>query len=188
MDCSVGSPALLWLTGLTYGIVLVLSRDSERVRKGGKERERVWEGLVSEPYCLPAREEEERVLSYYNLYFWSKELQISLYLSLAFSLPVSSFPPFHLTAYSLSLSLALSLSLTHSLNLAPEAISGEVLRARSVTADRFHKYNKLQCMCVCSVWVFKYAALCPFKPLKKRSYSLLSKLREHGFGHCCFEN
>ncbi len=176
MDCSVGSPALLWLTGLTYGIVLVLSRDSERVRKGGKERERVWEGLVSEPHCLPAREEEERVLSYYNLYFWSKQLQISLYLSLAFSLPVSSFPPFHLTAYSLS--LLLSRSLTHSLNLAPEAISGEVLRARSVTADRFHKYNKLQCVCVCVCvcvlfGVFKYAALCPFKPLRKRSYSTI---------------
>lgn len=154
MDCRVGSPALLWLTGLTYGIVLVFSRDSERVRKGGKERERecVWEGLVSEPYCLPAREEEERVLSYYNLYFWSKELQISLYLSLAFSLPVSSFLPFHLTAYSLSLSLARSL--IRSLNLAPEAISGEVLRARSVTADRFHKYNKLQCVCVCVFVMF----------------------------------
>lgn len=92
-------------------------------------------------------------------------LSISSLLSACLELP--SFPSYCIFPRSLAHSL------TRSLNLAPEAISGEVLRARSVTADRFHKYNKLQCVCVCSVWVFKYAALCPFKPLKKRSYYLL---------------
>src|SRR4029434_6730826 len=88
------------------------------------------------------RERKHRHTHTKHSFFLSLSLSSSLSLSRSFSL-----------SSSLSLSLSLFLSLSLLLNLAPWAISGEVLRAACVADDRQrHKKCELlytHCVCMC---------------------------------------